>query len=337
MDNLWYRSFEFKRDWLNEDKREATISFSSETLEVKRWWGLEVLDHSPGAVDLSRLKRIGSHLFNHNPNQIIGPVRKPKIEDGRGMAVVGYDETDEGNRALIRTKSGSLRGVSVGYRVKEFTELAPGEEHQLATKIIKGREDTLIRIATKWEPIEISSTPVPWDTSVGLGRAATRSLDGIEIVRSNHQDQNQSHQGEDFELNEKELRQIIRDEIQNQGRGAGDRQIDRQHILTGEGTFSAEEVQLLDRAAAVGQEVKCGVMDLILGGRPQEVALFINDAVWGSSDARDSGGDGADGTARVGIKNNKQLQSSAPARSFDRIKDDEFFAAFRTTGSPIFR
>jgi len=185
MDELWYRSFEFNREWLNEEKREAQISFSSETLEVKRWWGIEILDHSPGAVDLSRLKKIGAHLFNHNPDRIIGPIKKPKIEDGRGVAIVGYDETGEGNQALIRTKSGSLRGVSVGYRVKEFKELVPGEEHQMATKTIKGRKDKLIRVATKWEPVEISSTPVPWDTSVGLGREATRDLGGIEIIRAN--------------------------------------------------------------------------------------------------------------------------------------------------------
>ncbi len=337
MEELFYRSLEFNREWLNEEKREAQLSFSSETQEVKRWYGIEILDHSSGAVDLSRLKKTGAHLFNHNPNQIIGPVRKPKIEDGRGMAFVGYDDTDEGNRALTRTKSGSLRGVSVGYRVLEFKELSPGEEYQLATKTIKGRKDVLIMVATKWEPVEISSTPIPWDTSVGLGRDATRSLDGIEVIRSNSQDyQNQKREVE--ELNEIELRKIIREEInsqnQNQGR-AVDRPIVRQDTDIRDSAFSVEERQLLDRAAAVGQDTSCGAMDLILDGRVREVDRYINDAIWANPDARDSGGDSGDGTGRE-IKNTKRAQDG-PARSFDNIRDDDFFAAFRTEGPPIFR
>lgn len=156
MKDLFFRSLQFNRDWLDEKKREANLSFSSETEEVIRYFGdpiygkgIEILDHSPKAANLKRLREVGSYLFNHNPNEIIGPIKSVKVENGRGVAKVGYDETQEGNKAFERTKSGSLKGISFAYRVKQYKELAPDEEYQLATRKIKGRKDIPVMIATK--------------------------------------------------------------------------------------------------------------------------------------------------------------------------------------------
>ena len=191
---LFYRSFEIDQRAFSEEKREISVSISSETEEVERWFGIEILSHNRGAVDLKRIKTVGAHLFNHDPNRIIGPVKSAQVKNGMGYAVLGYDETDEGETALIRTKNNSLRGISVRYLVREYKELAPGEEYQLATKTVK-RKDKPIMIATRWEIVDISSTPVPFDSSVGIGRELTRSLDGIKIERSNF------HGMEDINMN----------------------------------------------------------------------------------------------------------------------------------------
>ena len=98
MDDYFRRSFEFVTDSFNEEKREVMLSFSSETEEVERWFGIEVLSHRDNAVDLKRLRTVGSLLFGHR-DEIIGPIKKIQInkEKGRGEALVGFDETEEGN------------------------------------------------------------------------------------------------------------------------------------------------------------------------------------------------------------------------------------------------
>ena len=40
------------------NERKFTLSFSSEE-PYERWFGVEILDHGPGAVDLARLNEIG--------------------------------------------------------------------------------------------------------------------------------------------------------------------------------------------------------------------------------------------------------------------------------------
>ena len=67
------------------NERKFILSFSSEE-PYERWWGTEILDHSDGAVDLTRLNEIGVLLFNHDRNRVIGKVNRAWIEDLRGMA-----------------------------------------------------------------------------------------------------------------------------------------------------------------------------------------------------------------------------------------------------------
>ena len=47
------------------NERKFILSFSSEE-PYARYWGVEILDHSEGAVDLTRLNEVGCVLFNHN-------------------------------------------------------------------------------------------------------------------------------------------------------------------------------------------------------------------------------------------------------------------------------
>ena len=44
------------------NERKFTLSFSSEA-PYARYWGVEILDHAPGAVDLNRLNDIGSPVY----------------------------------------------------------------------------------------------------------------------------------------------------------------------------------------------------------------------------------------------------------------------------------
>ena len=158
MDTL-YREMPLSAIDSDEDQRSVALSFSSD-VPYTRYDYLsdrkynEILSHEPGSVDLGRLEEIGTLLFNHNSDQPIGGIEKVWIEGGKGRALVRFDEDEDAEKIFQKVKRGSLRGVSVGYRVHEWEK--------------RGKEDM---IATKWEPLEISIVSVPADASVGVGRS----------------------------------------------------------------------------------------------------------------------------------------------------------------------
>lgn len=211
---LFFRTFEITEVRADEKSRELEISFSSE-IPVERWFGMEVLCHKEGAVDL---KRAHTLLMNHRPDNIVGPIKRKWIDGDKGRAIVAFDETSEGELRKKQVESGSLRGVSVGYAVKRFKRLAPGEEYELAGGKIKGPSEKEesgrgpVYIAEKWAPIEISLTPIPADHTVGIGRDATRSLEGIEIEEHRLEEpapEGQHTEGGTEDMDEKELQAKI--------------------------------------------------------------------------------------------------------------------------------
>jgi len=195
-DEFFYRSYKLDRTTVDKDKRTIELSFSSET-PILRYFGNEILLHGAKNVDLSRLRSNGSALLNHNPDNIIGRVKNPRVESKRGKATLIFDDDDDGNRALSKVESGSLKGVSVGYKVLKFRDVMRDEEYEG----IKGPA----MVATRWAPYEVSLTPIPADASVGIGRCATRSLEGIDIEKSKIQ--------EDETMTEEEIRKLIQEEF----------------------------------------------------------------------------------------------------------------------------
>jgi len=108
------------------NERKFTLSFSSEE-PYERWYGLEILDHSPGAVDLTRLNEIGCLLFNHNRDKVIGKVNRAWLDGGRAYAEVEFD-TDEASEVIFqKVRTGTLKGVSVGYRIDSLEEVMAGK------------------------------------------------------------------------------------------------------------------------------------------------------------------------------------------------------------------
>ncbi|HDH09825.1 MAG TPA: peptidase [Chloroflexi bacterium] len=149
---------------IDEERREIEVSFSSEQ-PVERWFGREILLHAPKAVDLGPIRKAGSVLRNHDPNQIIGrPVKVWLDEEGRrGKARIRFGSTPAAELAFKEVKEGLLRGVSFGYRVYEWKRLEEDEEWE-------GFHGPAW-IATRWDVVEISLTPIPADATVGVGRA----------------------------------------------------------------------------------------------------------------------------------------------------------------------
>lgn len=148
------------------NERRFILSFSSEE-PYERWWGTEILDHSDGCVDLARVNEIGCVLFNHKRDAVIGKVIRAWVENGRGMAEIEFDSDEESEKIYQKVKSGTLKGVSVGYMVSVWEEIA-------ANKLSSdGRFKGEASIAKRWEILEISIVSIPADPTVGVGREDT--------------------------------------------------------------------------------------------------------------------------------------------------------------------
>ena len=117
------RTFAIQTRQIDEENRTVELSFSSEEPYV-RWWGTEILDHSEGCVDLTRLQEIGCVLFNHNRDKVIGKPLSVSIENNRGIAKIQFDEDPESDVIYQKVKGGSLKGTSVGYTVDIWEDIA---------------------------------------------------------------------------------------------------------------------------------------------------------------------------------------------------------------------
>lgn len=149
---------------LAEDPRRFQVSFSSEA-PYKRWWGNEILSHAPGAVDLSRLESIGVALYNHNRDFVLGRVEHPRIEEGRGVCDIVFDEDERAEGIRQKVAGGTLKGVSVGYAVRQWEEVGNGKLSS------DGLHEGPCDIAKQWTPLEVSIVSVPADAGVGVNRS----------------------------------------------------------------------------------------------------------------------------------------------------------------------
>lgn len=164
------RVFEASIRAVSEDSRTMELSFSSE-LPYDRWFGPEILSHEEGAVDLSRLTEVGTVLFTHGKDPKFGRLPIAKIdkawldqEQRKGRALVTFDDDENSDLVFQKVKKGLIKGVSVGYAVSSWEEVAAGKTS------VNGRFTGPAYIAIRWEPYEISIEPLPADPSVGVGR-----------------------------------------------------------------------------------------------------------------------------------------------------------------------
>lgn len=155
-------------------ERRFLLSFSSEE-PYDRYWGSEILDHSEGACDLSRLNEIGCLLFNHERRTVVGKVCRAWIENNRGQAEVEFDDDEFSNVIYNKVKNKTLKTTSVGYIVNSWEEVA------INKKSSDGRFTGPCFIARSWVPYEISIVSVPADPSVGVGREHSHNADNLAL------------------------------------------------------------------------------------------------------------------------------------------------------------
>lgn len=137
---------------------------------VKRFGFNEELAIDPAAVDLSRVGLLQcKFLDSHNQGSagaVLGTVTSARFEAGRLVGTVELS-TSEAARALEPDiASGHLRGVSIGYRVDQWTNVSSGD-------IETWRAD-------KWTLMEASLVAVPADAGALVRSAPNAENDDAE-------------------------------------------------------------------------------------------------------------------------------------------------------------
>ena len=167
-------------DNVDTDSRTVELSFSSET-PYGRWFGDEILCHDEECINLERFNNgLGTALFNHDRDAVVGHVEKAWIENNRGKALVRFDEDEQSETIFQKVQSGTLQGVSVGYAIYRY-EVLEDED----TKSTNGRFNGPAYVVTDWEPLEISIVSVPADPTVGVGRSAEEIHTSIDTQEDN--------------------------------------------------------------------------------------------------------------------------------------------------------
>ncbi|MCI0430263.1 MAG: phage major capsid protein [Rhodospirillales bacterium] len=219
-----YRGVQIAREAIDADARTVELSFSSES-PMERWFGTEILDHSPASVRLGRLKSGGPLLVDHDLREHVGVIESVSIDaDRKGRALVRFGRAARAEEIWQDVQDGIRTSVSVGYRI-----------HELKLDSEKDGEETYR--AVDWEPLEVSLVSVPADVSVGVGRGEPGGEYEIRVV-----DDRPLNKEETMEPNTNTPAAPAIDvrEIQNQARNAEQARV-REILAIGE-RFNAREL-----------------------------------------------------------------------------------------------
>lgn len=193
---VFRRAFRVDRSAIDKESRTIDMTFSSEE-PYKRWWGIEILDHSESSVRLGRLNG-GAHplLVNHDWDRQPGVIEKAWIgDDRRGRSRARFGRSAYADEIRQDVEDGIRSLVSVGYIVHkvieqstqkaaqpsdreisgdEFRALVLSDEfqHTMSERREAGEDPPVFRVVD-WEPFENSLVAVPADATVGVGRSFT--------------------------------------------------------------------------------------------------------------------------------------------------------------------
>jgi len=143
--------------------RRFWITFSSEE-PAERFYGLEILDHKHGSVQLDWLNSGSAPLLlDHDTTKQIGVIEAAELTgDGKARAKVRFSKSALAESIYRDVLDGIRSNISVGYRYLQ-TDI-------ILEKEAKGSKPAVFRIKT-WEPLEISVVSIPADPTVGIGRS----------------------------------------------------------------------------------------------------------------------------------------------------------------------
>lgn len=169
---LLERSLAVDLSTIDLEARTVEVSVSSE-YPVRRYFGVEVLDHSAASVDLTRLRSGAPLLLEHRGSQQIGVVEEAWLDGDRKIRARVRFSRDPAVEPLWQdVVDGIRRNISCGYLI-----------HDMVLERTVDGVDYYRVIA--WETYEVSFVSVPADPTVGVGRSLdttnTINIRGIEM------------------------------------------------------------------------------------------------------------------------------------------------------------
>lgn len=154
---------------INEEKRTVQIAISSEE-PVERSFGMEVLEHSAEAMDLSFLASGRAPLLlDHDPEKQIGVIESVELDSNtrRLRARVRFGKGALAVEAFADVLDGIRANISVGYSIG---------------KLERDPKTPNTYLAKKWRPVEASLVSIPADVTVGVGRSGEPSTQTITVI-----------------------------------------------------------------------------------------------------------------------------------------------------------
>jgi hypothetical protein len=153
-----HRSMAVDLSTLNKENRTVEIAASSE-YPVQRWFGMEILDHSEAAVDLTRMNSGAPLLDMHDRWSQIGIVELAWLDDDRKLRCRVRFSRSQAAEEVWQDVVDQIRvNVSIGY-------------NPITMALERTEGDTKFYRVTRWEPYEVSSVSIPADPTVGVGRS----------------------------------------------------------------------------------------------------------------------------------------------------------------------
>lgn len=175
-----YRTYQVRKEHINEAERTVDLSFSSEhpvrRSDAPGMIYNEILDHNPDSVNMTRLMSGAPFLMHHDPTRQVGRVvpGSAKIDGGVGRAKIVFSKSREGQEVFQDYVDGIRGNVSVGYQVHAMSEDEENPEDDDGVENLR---------CTRWEPLEISDESLPADPTVGAGRTKPETTTEITVTR----------------------------------------------------------------------------------------------------------------------------------------------------------
>lgn len=161
---ITHRAMELSAKAVDEESRRVKMAVSSEE-PVQRSFGMEVLEHSEEAIDLSFLNSGRAPLLlDHDPERQIGVVESVDLDGSarRLRATVRFGKGALAREAFDDVVDGIKANVSIGYAINKLE-----------------RKDKETYVAKSWRPVEASLVSIPADASVGVGRSSSASSNPV--------------------------------------------------------------------------------------------------------------------------------------------------------------
>ncbi len=133
----------------------------------------EELEMSSNAVRMDALRSGNAPVLNTHRSMdardVLGRVTAARLDRGRGYATLQFSSAADVEPVWQRIADGTLRAVSVGYRVHRYEPLAD-----------PATGETVHR-AVDWEPFEISIVPIPIDRDAAVRGEAPQGAPAFAI------------------------------------------------------------------------------------------------------------------------------------------------------------